>query len=202
MACILLIGCTDKKADTEGNWNGCVVGMFTADSTASFPGNGENGIIAFEDLIQHQVGSVLIYPTWSDSFPAEECRIISKTGAIPHLTWELFKPEVTYNTAPVDSGGYTMMNEVLAGKYDDYIKKFAGDAKTYKGKVMIRFLHEFNGNWYMWGGRKNGAVMGGPQKVVAVWKHVVDIFRAVGADNVKWVWCPHGPSPDLSLEKW
>jgi endoglucanase len=201
-ALMLVSSCKTQKPETEGNWDGCVVGMFTADSTASFPWNGEGGILAFEDLIHHKVGSVLIYPTWADSFPAKECMMISNAGAIPHITWELFWPAVTYNTAPVDSNGYAAMNEVLAGKHDDYIKKFAQDAKAYGGKVMIRFLHEFNGNWYMWSGLKNGAANGGPAKVVAVWKYVVDKFRAEGATNVKWVWCPHGPSPDLSMESW
>jgi hypothetical protein len=186
----------------EGNWPGCVVGMFTADSTASFPWNGEAGIEAYETLIQHQVGSVLIYPTWQDSFPTEACNIIVKQGAIPHLTWELFWQDSTYNTAPVDSNGYKVMDEVLAGKHDAYISYFAKAAKQIKGDVQIRFLHEFNGNWYLWGGRKNGAEKGGPAKVVAVWKYVVDKFRAEGANNVKWIWCPHGPSPDISSESW
>jgi hypothetical protein len=202
ISCCILVCCKTNKGEIEGNWDGCVVGMFTSDSTASFPANGVNGILAFEELIHHKIGSVLIYPTWADSFPANECRMIAKAGAIPHITWELFWPKATYNTAPVDSNGYAVMDEVLAGKYDAYIKKFAGDAKVYGGKVMIRFMHEFNGNWYMWGGKKNGAEKGGPAKVVAVWKYVVDIFRAEGAYNVKWVWCPHGPSPDRSEEKW
>jgi beta-mannanase len=68
--------------------------------------------------------------------------------------------------------------------------------------VLIRFLHEFNGNWYIWGGRKNGAADGGPQKVATVWRYVVDRFRKAGATNDKCVWCPHGPSPDLSPEPW
>ena len=199
---LLLASCKTNKPEAEGNWKGCVVGMFTEDSTAKFPKNGEKGILAFEELIHHKVGSVLMYPTWADSFPTKECQIISKCGAIPHITWELFWPKTTYNTAPVDSNGYAVMDEVLAGKHDAYIKQFAHDAKAYGGKVMIRFLHEFNGNWYMWGGKKNGAQKGGPAKVVAVWKYVVDKFRAEGADNVKWVWCPHCPSPDLSKGEW
>jgi mannan endo-1,4-beta-mannosidase len=69
-------------------------------------------------------------------------------------------------------------------------------------RVLMRFLHEFNGNWYVWSGNKNGQAEGGPEKVVAVWKYVVDRFRKVGADNVKWMWVPHGPSTDRSEEAW
>jgi hypothetical protein len=196
------LSCKSTKQETEGDWQGCVVGMFTEDSTASFPRNGEKGIEAFETLIQHKVGSVLFYPTWEDSFPTKTCQEIAKFGAIPHITWEIFYPKQTGNTAAVDSNGYPIMDEVLAGKHDAYIKQFAQGAKAYGGKVMIRFLHEFNGNWYLWGGLKNGGEKGGPAKVVAVWRYVVDMFRKEGANNVKWVWCPHGPSPDLKLEAW
>lgn len=199
---LLLVSCNAKKTQAEGDWDGCVVGMFTADSNASFPWKGEEGIKAFEELINHKVGSVLMYPSWEDSFPTKACKQIAACGAIPHLTWEIYFPKKTYNTAPVDSNGYAVMNEVLEGKHDAYIKQFAQDARAYGGKVMIRFLHEFNGNWYLWGGKKNGADKGGPAKVVAVWKYVVEKFRAEGADNVKWIWCPHGPSPDLSPEGW
>ena len=93
-------------------------------------------------------------------------------------------------------------NDVLAGKYDDYIDQFARDAKAFNQRVLMRFLHEFNGNWYVWSGNKNGGADGGPEKVVAVWKYVVDRFRKIGADNVKWLWVPHGPSTDLSTEPW
>jgi hypothetical protein len=189
--------------EKEGTWKGCVIGMFTSDSTASFPKYGEEGIKAFESLIGHKIGSVLIYPSWQDSFPTKECQMIVNQGAIPHLTWELYWPSpTTWNTMDVDSNGYKAMDEVLAGKHDAYIKAFALHAKSFGKPVMVRFLHEFNGNWYMWGGKKNGGAKGGPAKVIAVWKYVVNKFREVGADNVKWVWCPHGPSPDRSNEAW
>jgi len=206
---ILLIGSACKPKSNapakqeEGDWKGCVIGMFTADSTAAFPKYGEEGIKAFESLIGHKIGSVLIYPSWQDSFPTKECQMIVNQGAIPHLTWELYWPTpTTWNTMSVDSNGYKAMDEVLAGKHDAYIKTFALQAKSFGKPVLVRFLHEFNGNWYMWGGKKNGGAKGGPAKVVAVWKYVVDKFREVGADNVKWVWCPHGPSPDRSNESW
>jgi len=202
----LFLACSEKSnpvvAAGEGDWEGCVVGMFTSEGEARFPGNGERGIQAFETLIGKQVGSVMWYPTWDDAFPAAACEIVRKRGGIPHITWELFRPSINnWNTRPVSSSE-TGLDDVLAGKYDPYIDSFAGSVKQWGGKVLIRFLHEFNGNWYIWGGAKNGGANGGPQKVVAVWKYVVDRFRQAGADNAKWVWCPHGPSIDLSAEAW
>jgi len=185
------------------NWDGCMVSayVFQKDGrhlTDSFP----QTISEFETLINHKVGSIMWYPTFADSFPINECLKLKDMGIIPHLTWELFIPDsVTYNTMPLDSQ-YQIMDDVLAGKYDAYITTFAKNAKEVNSKILIRFLHEFNGNWYVWSGNKNGAENGGPEKVVAVWKYVVDKFREVGADNVKWIWNPHGPSIDASEEEW
>jgi beta-mannanase len=125
-------------------------------------------------------------------------------GIVPHVTWELFWPSKNpNNTAGTDKkNGYNGFNEILAGEHDDYIDQYARSVKDYGGPVLIRFLHEFNGNWYVWSGRKNGAENGGPEKVVAVWQYVVDRFRDIGADNALWLWTPHGPSIDLSTEEW
>ena len=68
--------------------------------------------------------------------------------------------------------------------------------------MFIRFMHEFNGNWYVWGGAKNGAANGGPEKVKAVWKYVEDRFKTLKVRNAKWFWAPHGPSIDLTTEEW
>lgn len=203
---ILASSCVNKSgtpAEKEGAWEGCVVGMFTSVDSAQFPDGGEPAIEYFEKTINHQIGSVAWFPTWDDDFPTQACMDVHNQGAIPHLTWELFWPSKNpSNTHGTDSLGFAGFNDVLSGKYDAYIDKFAQDAKNYKHKVLMRFLHEFNGNWYVWSGNKNGAANGGPEKVIAVWKYVVDRFNTVGATNVKWLWVPHGPSIDLKTEAW
>ena len=45
-----------------------------------------------------------------------------------------------------------------------------------------------NGNWFPWSEIANG---NGPGQYVAAWRHVHDIFGAVGATNATWVWCPY-----------
>jgi mannan endo-1,4-beta-mannosidase len=48
---------------------------------------------------------------------------------------------------------------------------------------IIGFAPEMNGNWYKWGDQNTS-----PATWVAAWRHVVDVFRANGADNVSWLW--------------
>ncbi len=45
-----------------------------------------------------------------------------------------------------------------------------------------------NSNWFPWGEYANG---NSPGQFVTAWRHVHDIFTAVGATNATWVWCPY-----------
>ena len=54
-----------------------------------------------------------------------------------------------------------------------------------------------NGTWYSWGYQHTS-----PAAFVAAWRHIVTVFRAVGAWNVTWLWTvnviqlrQHIPSP-------
>jgi hypothetical protein len=204
IALMLLMGSCknkEKNATIDGTWDGCVIGMFTAAENGNFPSDGASAIKGFEELIDHKVGSVTWFPTWDDPFPTKACEEARKEGLIPHITWELFWPSKDPNNSKAIDH-YEAMDQVLNGAYDDYIDSFALAAKQYGGIVLNRFLHEFNGNWYVWSGNKNGREQGGPEKVVDVWRYVVNRFRAVGAYNVKWLWTPHGPSTDRSEEPW
>lgn len=205
ISALIMSGCnnTESEVTKEGDWEGCVIGFYPENGNETL-GQGEIfEVDSFENTINQKVGSVVWFPTWDDNFPMEACQKLHERGIIPHLTWEIFWPSKDpNNSSQTGSEGYQGFNDVLAGKYDDYIEQFAQDAKTFNQRILMRFMHEFNGNWYVWSGNKNGGPEGGPEKVVEVWKYVVDKFRSVGADNVKWLWVPHGPSTDLSEEAW
>jgi hypothetical protein len=181
---------------------GAMLGAFVFDADGKFQTQGER-IAAFEKLTGRKQASILWYATWDDPFPTAGCEETRRHNAIPHVTWELFFPrQDPNNTRKVATPADTGLDDVLAGKHDAYIDQFARDAKAWGGPVLLRFLHEFNGNWYVWSGVKNGGAQGGPEKVKRVWRYVVDRFRAVGATNVLWMWCPHGPTIDVPAESW
>jgi beta-mannanase len=56
-------------------------------------------------------------------------------------------------------------------------------------------MHEMDGYWYTWSAYSHGNT---PQEYVAAWRHIHDRFAAVGAVNVRFVWCPDGVNLDLS----
>ena len=67
---------------------------------------------------------------------------------------------------------------------------------------ILRPLHEFNADWYVWGGENNGGKDGCPEIVRQCWIYIVNRFRKLKADNVKWIWCPHEPSTHVSMDEW
>ena len=60
---------------------------------------------------------------------------------------------------------------------------YAEAVRAYRHPVIMSFGHEMNGYWYSWGYRKTS-----PAVFVAAWRHIVKIFRVLGAQNVTWLW--------------
>jgi len=71
------------------------------------------------------------------------------------------------------------LGDVAAGRYDDFLKKFAQEVKADGRTIWIRPLHEANGDWYNWGVYHNDSTT--PADFVAAFRHVVTVMRATGA---------------------
>jgi membrane-bound metal-dependent hydrolase YbcI (DUF457 family) len=122
---------------------------------------------------------VSIYKNWGDSvFESEQLTNIWERGAVPMITWEPWDENEV--GAPLWA--------IAEGQYDRYIEAEARSAASWGSPLFVRFAHEMNGNWYPWGWGIDGNT---PAAFKAAWRHVVGIFRAKGATNVRWVWCPY-----------
>lgn len=75
------------------------------------------------------------------------------------------------------------LSKLAAGNYDTYLTRYADQVRAFSYPVIIGFAHEMNGDWYSWGGATVS-----PATWVAAWRHLVDVFRQQGADNVTWLW--------------
>jgi Glycosyl hydrolase family 26 len=89
---------------------------------------------------------------------------VHSLGAIPLITW---------NAGDRDYPG------VAAGNYDSDIDTAATRLKAFGHRVMIRLYHEFEQHapW-------------NTTDFINAWRHVVNRFRADGATNVGFWWCP------------
>ena len=109
---------------------------------------------------------------------------IRSHGAIPFYSWG----SQSIPVSPSLSQPNFQLSDVIEGRHDAYIKKFAEAAKAWGKPFFLRFNWEMNGGWFAWAEGVNGNKAG---EYVAAWRHVHDIFTAVGATNATWVWCPN-----------
>jgi len=127
-------------------------------------------------------------------FPRESVESVSAAGAIPVLTWE---PWVFDGAHPKTISA----NAILDGAYDAYLTSFARAARDFGRPLWIRLAHEMNSDHYHWGVAADAYGPETPFLYRDLFRHVVDIFRAQGVTNVRWIFCPNAesvPSPARS----
>jgi mannan endo-1,4-beta-mannosidase len=115
-------------------------------------------------------------------FPQQEMERIRQHGSIPFFSWGSQSTPASLNEPDFQ------LSDVIAGRYDSYIRSWAEAAREWGHPFFLRFDWEMNGNWFAWMEGVNGNQ---PGEYVTAWRHVHDIFTSVGATNVSWVWCPN-----------
>jgi len=132
--------------------------------------------------------------TVAKNLPGNEVQTLLNNGYRPVITWE---PQFW---------GYDRLdplqprlNDILGSKYDSYIDSFANKLKSYNDTIIVRFMHEFEGNWYPWSIVNNG---NDPNRYVSAFRKVVDRFRNAGATKVKWMWCTNSDYFPYSYFNW
>jgi len=80
--------------------------------------------------------------------------------------------------------------QVTSGAEDKWLANLAVELGTLQTPVGMDFNHEFNGPWFPWSYPKVT-----PEQFVAMWRHIVTVFRDNGANNVIWIWNPNVTTP-------
>lgn len=132
----------------------------------------------YASSIGRQPAIVSLYRDWSTPLMNWEIlEAISTRGAIPMITWEPWRNW---------SQGVSLRS-IAEGTEDPYIASAAREAAVWGRPIFLRFAHEMNGGWYPWG-RVAGNT---PALYRTAWRHIVELFRRLGARNVRWVWTPY-----------
>lgn len=136
-------------------------------------------ISAYGRQVGRQPAIVLSYKNWSIEpfYPPELDRVWAQ-GAVSMVTWE---PQTA-------KGEGIPLREIVAGRYDRYIRKSAEAVAAWGKPIMVRFAQEMNGRWYPWGLGVDGNTA---RDFREAWHHVFWVFRNHGASNVEWVWSPN-----------
>ncbi len=85
------------------------------------------------------------------------------------------------------------LKELIAGEHDNKIKRLARLFQYVPGKVFLRIGYEFDGVWNV--GHE------APEVYIAAWRHIVDVLRAEGAENLVTVWQASASPIDDVIEK-
>jgi mannan endo-1,4-beta-mannosidase len=150
--------------------------------------------------LKKKIQILSFYMAWGSgrrNLDLSKIQAILENGFIPMVTWEPWRwpQELPEGAQPEEQSDYSL-SEILKGRYDDYIRSWALDLKQIPGPILLRPMHEMNGNWYPWCGRVNGNQ---PEKYIESWRYLRSIFREVRNDRLIWVWSPYAHSvPDDS----
>jgi beta-mannanase len=150
------------------------------------------GVAYLEQLLGRGMSLIEFSSQWQDcdlkpchfyKFPNEAMDNIRGHGSIPVYSWG---SESSAGGGPAQPD--FRLADIAAGRYDADIATFATEVRDWGHPFFLRFDWEMNGNWFPWSEIANG---NGAGQYVAAWRHVHDIFGAVGATNATWVWCPY-----------
>jgi hypothetical protein len=130
--------------------------------------NSYSQVTAFTNDTGAKPDVIMYYSGWFVPFPVHFAATVARNGAVPLIQMN-----------PDD----VSVAAIASGRYDGYLSSYAEAIRAYKHPVIVGFGHEMNGNWSSWGYRHTS-----PKAFVAAWRHIVNIFRTLGARNVTWLW--------------
>jgi mannan endo-1,4-beta-mannosidase len=130
--------------------------------------NSYSGVTAFANATGTKPDVVMYYSGWFVPFPTSFADTVAKNGAVPLVQ--------------MDPQGVSVAG-IASAKQDAYLSAYAEAVREYGHPVILSFGHEMNGDWYPWGYKNTS-----PAVFVAAWRHIVNLFRALGAENVTWLW--------------
>lgn len=163
------------------------LGVFRQTSPAEIPSGTESRYGATP-------ASVLWFDSWAtgNAFDAAGARDLWEQGVMMHYTWEPWNTELSA-TDP----DQIHLQDIIDGEWDSYIKARGAEFASVGAPIMVRWGHEFNGDWYPWGIVNNNS---DPDLYIKAYRHVHDLVVAAGATNVQWIWCfNNGSTPDASF---
>lgn len=127
-----------------------------------------SGVTTFTTATGVQPNVLTYFSSWREPFQTDFAINAAEHGALPLVQINPYQVSLA---------------AIAAGQYDKYLSTFAEAVRAYSSPVILSFGHEMNGSWYPWGNTHTS-----PKTFVAAWRHIVNVFRSIGAMNVTWLW--------------
>ena len=137
----------------------------------------------YEDNLREEInvfgavpGYVLWYLQMGEGFPEQVADVNKQLGIYTVINQDLKNDQFSLER------NENILKEIIDGKWDDYFRKLAIQARELDMKVYYRFGYEMNGSWFPWGKKS--------KLYVNAWKHTSKLFKKEKADSVMWIFSP------------
>lgn len=158
----------------------------------------------WEHKIGRKLGIVTFSLNWGKviSYPRQALALIHKHGATSLIR---LMPRADFAKPKAGVVPKYSLASIVAGQWDRQLRLLATNFKIFDVPVFMDFAPEMNGTWFHWGGQWNGGatttgygdpkLADGPELFRDAYRHIVNIFREVGAHKVTWIF--HVDSYDI-----
>ena len=163
---------------------GVTTEVLARNSFAPWRENGLDTVAEWERDAGAHADVVMWYSDWANVRrpDLQQLGAIAGRGSVPEITWEPWNHARQSARQP-----RYRLRQIIRGRHDALIRRWARDLAAYGGPVKLRFGHEMNGNWYPWCEAAND---NRPGDFAKAWRRTWRIFRRAGASNVEWIWSP------------
>ena len=133
----------------------------------------------FDGVLGRPLGLVHVYQNWRNPVKNAALAALAATGATPFIDWSC-----------------TSDADIIDGSQDTLITDYAEQLASFGQPVFLRWFWEMN----LTGLTRTANCLGtsGASGYVEAFQHIVTLFRAAGADNVAFVWCPSVAGSDFA----
>ncbi len=214
---LVLAGCGKPLSRTQIDPNGPVEFAIPAHGayTGAFMdfGDAEDDVTLetiedFEEMVGKRQAIIASSSYWGEqNFPVDNLNVIWRHGSLPLVFWSPWDRPYAEDHGP-DKFSLT---EILAGKWDAYIDKWADAARDFGHPIVVVFGVEMNGTWFPWSGAYYGGAQWepehnnwkGPDTFRRAYRYVVDDYVDWLGLSVYGQQYKDEPNPDIpSLVDW
>jgi hypothetical protein len=126
------------------------------------------------------------------AFPSKTANWIRAHGSVPYIRLMLRSDPEQGHADPV----YTLAR-IINGTFDNDLRAWCAGARNFRTRLIVEYGTEVNGEWFPWNGKWNGGgtktgygsptQFDGPERFRDAYRHIIQICRDEGAENVTWV---------------
>lgn len=178
-----------------------------------FPSGGEVDVVTLQSLKEYEAAAgkpaawVYFSHFWHETreFPLETATWIREQRSIPFIRLMLQSSFRFRGSETV----YTLDN-ILAGQFDGDLRAWCEKARDFGTPLIAEYGTEVNSDSFTWSGIYNGggetdgygdpSQPDGPERFRDTYRHIIQLCRNAGADNITWVF--HAGGRSYPNEKW